>query len=1164
MSRSSRPSYSFLSVCRVGALRALVLLLTPTLLTAQEGNSTAPGPDAEISEAPDVRVPPTISAVIRALGTDGEGLEGARTIGVTVWAPNGSEPLASESHQARFVKGRADIAVGSKTPELPQVLRSHPEVELEYTIDGEVQEPRVKVLVGGHSPASRAALSGPVASTPGSRTKAFRAAASQHAVQAVAVQPQGGQVAPEVDRVDGRRVYRRPFEVPVTYLGESRPLSELPRTEAREPQDVEGPRGREVNRPRHGVLRDENGRLFGTTTRKVQDSLVNRATRGVPLPAPDYDLNFEGVGNVNGVLPPDTEGAVGMNRYVQVVNLSFAIYNKAGSQVLAPTNTNTLWTGFGGLCESNNSGDAIFLYDQFADRFVLTQFTSGNVVCFAVETASVNELENATFHLYEVATQRFPDYYKVGIWPDADNNAYFFTTNSGFPGAYDIYAVDRANMLNGGVAAAAQFFQSFPNLFLPADVDGPTPPPAGDPALFYTIFDGGEPYFGNPAPLQDSIELYTFDVDWTTPGNSTFSQLQSLTSTDGLADFNWTVCGFFASSCLPQPGTLQKIDSASWWPMQRFVYRNFGSYESLLGAWTVDVNGEPDLAAPRWFELRYEPARGTDWEIHQQGTHSPDNDHRFMPSVAMDSNGNVAMGYSVTSSTTFPSIRYAVHEAGSTLGTMSDEKELIAGTGSQTSSSARWGDYASMEVDPADDCTFWFTTEYVETTGSAPWQTRVGTFRVPGCGEIRSTPPGQAACTTAGSVDFDLEFFEFSEATADLSVSGCPGGAVCTFDVDPVAIPGTSTLSVASLGSATGGDYTLTVTAAAPMPRGGALTKDLQLTLADAVPAVSLPLSPLDEATAVDPRPVTLTWTDVGAASYTVQVATDASFVGLVEERSVTGTLLSVELENARQYYWRVQADNACGSSAYSDTFTFSTVVEPGDCAIGRQPVALWEDDLESGAEMATCPPGWTCTGGTDPVDWELWDVRVFSGTRALNVRNPVEADFEDLVGEDFDPVSEQVLVSPELAVPEGADFPALRFWNYQEIENRNSDGACRDGGILEIAVNGGGWQPIVTTTLLTDEYDGPFIPAFTANPLAPGSAWCGDPDDWTESVVDLSAFAGDDVRFRFRYGTDAGGLGQREGWTLDDFSLTTCEVVIDPAFIFADGFESGNVSAWQ
>jgi hypothetical protein len=291
-------------------------------------------------------------------------------------------------------------------------------------------------------------------------------------------------------------------------------------------------------------------------------------------------------------------------------------------------------------------------------------------------------------------------------------------------------------MLTGSTLRPMQFFQNFPNLMMPADVDGAVGPASTAPGLFYSFRDGGESYFGSPAT--DSLDLYAFDVNWTTPAASTLTLINSITPAQGLANFNWTVCGFFVSNCLPQPGTSVGLDSASWWPMQRLVYRNFGSHEALVGSWTVDVNSTGNRAAPRWFELRNS---GGGWSIFQQGTHLTDSIHRWMPSIAMDGSGNIALGYSRGNGSNFASIYYATRESTDPLGTLSTEALMFAGTGAQTGTANRLGDYSSMELDPSDDCTFWYTTEYIQTTGGAPWRTRIGSFTIPSCGGPTNNPP---------------------------------------------------------------------------------------------------------------------------------------------------------------------------------------------------------------------------------------------------------------------------------------------------------------------------------------------------------------------------------------------------------------------------------------
>jgi len=621
-----------------------------------------------------------------------------------------------------FRLGTGEITNGESYESLQAVFAAHPEVEFEVTLGDTTYGPRVGVLPAGHSVKSRLVAAGIRAEEDNDlHWKNYESRGGVTAFQSTLLAPVTAQSPTEA--AAGFEVRRRPYVLPGVGPTLSLAVRDLPvQTEA-----VPLAEDEEINPPRHEQLFDEDGNRFGTVAPKVDDPLVAAASAPTGS-TPGLIFEFEGMG-ISGFLPPDSEGAVGPNHYVQMVNSRTQVFDKLGNSVAGPFNTNTLWTGFGGACETFNNGDAIALYDEQADRWVLTQFAveaGANSVCFAV---SLTNDPTGTFYLYQFVTPRFPDYYKLGVWPAGSDSAYFMGTNSGDQGLYDVFALDRDNMLAGLAPRAMQFFQSFPNLIMPADSEGRTPPPAGSPGVLYSFRDGGESYFGSPPT--DSIDIYEFDVDWDNSANSTFSMVQSLTPAgDGLAEFNWTVCGFFVQNCIPQPGTAQGLDSASWWPMQRLVYRVFDDHETLVGTWTVDVEPAGNRAAPRWFELR---RSGGDWSIHQQGTYSPDAIHRWMPSIGIDSAGNIALGYSRGDGSNFASIYYATRSPNDALGTLQPEAVLWAGGGAQTHSAARWGDYSSMELDPTDECEFWYQNEYLQTTGSAPWKTRIGVFRIPGC-----------------------------------------------------------------------------------------------------------------------------------------------------------------------------------------------------------------------------------------------------------------------------------------------------------------------------------------------------------------------------------------------------------------------------------------------
>lgn len=468
----------------------------------------------------------------------------------------------------------------------------------------------------------------------------------------------------------------------------------------------------------------------GTTLDLNAPVQLDAAVQAAPI-APDAPVtiaNFDGVTNVNGVLPPDTNGDVGPNHYMQWVNLSFAIYSKTGTLLYGPAAGNTLWSGFGGVCQTRNDGDPIVLYDHLADRWMVSQFavpggTSGYHQCIAISQTGD---PTGAWYRYDFlwSNTNMNDYPHFGVWPDGYYMAVHEFANAATWAGQGVAVFERDKMLLGQAARMVKFnlYSTDPNMggMLPTDLDGPAPA-AGTPNYFVEPDDnaGGFP--------QDQIQIWAFHVDWTNTALSTFTR----TTTLATAAFDSNMCNG-ARTCIPQQGTTAKLDAIADRAMYRAQYRNFGGYETIVMNHTVDATGT-DRAGIRWYELRN--TGGAGWGINQQSTFSPDATHRWMGSVAMNGSGDMAIGYSASSSTMYPAIRYTGRLASDALNTMTQgEGTLIAGTGAQTHTAARWGDYSMLAVDPTDDCTFWFTSEYVQTTGSAPWRTRIGSFKLADCG----------------------------------------------------------------------------------------------------------------------------------------------------------------------------------------------------------------------------------------------------------------------------------------------------------------------------------------------------------------------------------------------------------------------------------------------
>ncbi len=496
--------------------------------------------------------------------------------------------------------------------------------------------------------------------------------------------------------------------------------------------------------PNKGVPRKGDG-----LTRSASDPVVQRQ---FGLSQPEPLIQFEGLSDDDNaavvgfrIVPPDTEGDVGPEHYFQYINDIATIYDKSGNTVFGPFAGNAFWAGLGGPCEIQNDGDPLVRYDRQADRWVASQFALPNLPngpfyqCFAVSTTNDPTGEYWQYE-FETSETFFTDYGKIGIWPDA----YYMSFNMFGPAGEvegGAYAFDRAAMIAGAPAGMIIFSTGSQVGVLPSDLDGPTAPPAGSPNYFMT-FDV------NPARLLQ----WEFHVDWTTPANSTFTGPTEIPA----AEFIYPVCDAFRGQCIPQFETTEKLETLGDRLMYRLVYRNFGDHESLVVNHTVGT--EDGSAALRWYEVR---SPGDSPVIHQQGTYAPDASFRWMGSMAMDKDGNIALGYSKSSATTYPSIAVTGRLAGDPLGTMGAEDLFIAGGGSQVNSSSRWGDYSTMSIDPVDDCTFWYTQEYYAETAGFDFKTRIGALRFPSCtsgasgaleGDVTSEgAPVAGATVTAGA-----------------------------------------------------------------------------------------------------------------------------------------------------------------------------------------------------------------------------------------------------------------------------------------------------------------------------------------------------------------------------------------------------------------------------
>ena len=491
-----------------------------------------------------------------------------------------------------------------------------------------------------------------------------------------------------------------------------------------------------------------------------------------PIPSmPSPILTFAGMNSTQSgcfCLPPDSDGDVGPNHYVNSVNSSIKIFDKLGNP-LNGTNGTTYNSFFSALGTSNpcgnnnNDGDGIVFYDHMADRWVVSDFAfpafPGTSFYQCVGVSKTSNPVSGGWWLYAIQVEPahnnyLGDYPKFGLWPDA----YYlsmneFSNNTTFNGVR-VYALDRNSMVNGGPANAIGFSILPANLgdqysLVPASFRTGNPPPAGQPEWFMDVNSSS-----TAGTVETQVFVRRFHVDFVTPANSTFG-VGATHSPDGIITVNGFKDAFNSTtSNLCPNGTTnsaQRLDTLGDKIMYPLIYQNLGGTESIYADQTV-IRATDALTAPtavRWYQFNMTgntipatPAQQQDWNNGADGL------FRWMPSINVDQQGNVAIGYSTSSTTLNPEIRYAGRLAGDPINNMAQgEATLITSAGHQTSTSGRWGDYSTMFVDPTDNCTFWHVNEYYTATSSASWGTRIGSFRFPGCAASTPTPTATATAT---------------------------------------------------------------------------------------------------------------------------------------------------------------------------------------------------------------------------------------------------------------------------------------------------------------------------------------------------------------------------------------------------------------------------------
>jgi hypothetical protein len=877
----------------------------------------------------------------------------------------------------------------------------------------------------------------------------------------------------------------------------------------------------------------------------LQRAAAMRSTDAFTTPI----VNQAGQG-YTGVNPPDTVGDVGPNHYIQSINdgggAVVQIYDKTGAPIGAPFTMDNFGSG---SCASGY-GDPIILYDRLADRWLLQEFSSsGNYLCFYI-SQTADPVAGGWYH-YGFQSPSFPDYPHFGVWPDA----YYGTSNESSPA---VYAFDRANMLAGAPATSQRFtlgdlagygFEAA----TPADLDGTDAPPAGSPGIIMRHIDeeAHSNYTNNPAT--DLLEVFAFNVDFATPANSSLDQLTDVV----IADFNSKFEDYSTFYSVPQPGSGSQLDPIREVVLNRLQYRNFGSHESLVGV--LPTNLEPTSttavnAALRWFELRRTTG---DWNVFQEGTFSPGDadENRFIGSIAMDQSGNIGMGYSITdvdaAAPVYASLRYTGRLSSDAPGIMTQtETQQVTGSGA---GSGRWGDYASINLDPEDDCTFWFTSEFQNGSG---WATQITSFRFEACGcDIAIGPLTVNAAPTAPNV-ITVSWNDSSEPSISeyrVSRSRNAGGPYEVIATIPDSSPGT--------GSGAGYQFndpdvsgSITYHYIVRGSDGGACQSEVS-NVASTTATGACTLSPLFDGVVSVTNPqssdceIDVAW-DAGAFEcgsslvYNVYRSTSSGFTpdpaNLVTSCLTATSMVDTSGLSGVTYHYIVHAEDNSGNGAglCAGGNEEGNTIEASGAATGPD-ATYFADDMESG------DGNWT-HGGTGDT-WTLSTARAYSGTTSFYAT-------------DVGSLTDQNLDSLEFALPAIPGI-TLEFWSWQEIEDAGS-GSCYDGGIVEASTDGGSnWTQLLDASMLTLPYDGSVSTSYS-NPIGGQNAWCGDPRDWTHTVVDLTDYAGQNVKLRFRMATDTSV--SREGWYIDDVRVITPSDCFDGTSIFRDGFESGDVSLWS
>lgn len=885
---------------------------------------------------------------------------------------------------------------------------------------------------------------------------------------------------------------------------------------------------------------------------QTQAATKNHRAFGTPL------INQDGL-DFSSVNPPDPVLDVGKNYVIQSINGSggteVSILDKTNGTEVANFIMDSL-APQGDPC-AGGDGDPIILYDQVAERWFLQEFDTGtNALCFYI--SQTDDPVSGGWYFYSFQDVAFPDYPHFGIWPDA----YYGTANQNS----SVYAFDRTNMLAGNTARAAVVFNldslngyGF-QLATPADWDGQTLPPADAPGIIMRHIDDeahSNKQCGNGQndPANDCIEMYEFDVDFDTPGNSTLN----LADTIIITDFNSYLLDYTTFATVPQPGSSSRLDAIREVILNRLQYINFGTHESLVGLIPTNIDpattGNTVQAGLRWFELRRTGGLAGSWTLFQEGTYADataTTQNRLVGSISMDQSGNMAMAYTITDTDSqnplSASIAYTGRLSSDPLNVMT-QNEVILNPGSGANTSGRWGDYAAMGVDPIDECTFWFTGEYQVGT---QWATRIGAFAFEACGCELTLDVLVADAQAIAPNTIQVSWNDSSEGTISeyrIFRSTTPGGSYQLID----------TVVDSSPGAGNGAAYTYDDTTVS-----GGTTYYYVVRSSDGSACTSDPSNEASAtATGVCTLPPTFSGvtgaTNAAAMSCQIDVAWNAAASqcqgGSIEydvfrsstsgftpgptnliATGLTGTSymdMDPTLLDRENVYYIVRATDASNGMGESNVVEASAA--PTGPVVPGNNIA---EDVDSYANIGDATAaGWVTAALQGADDW-----RVESGD------DNTTGTSNSFVSTDISSVSDKYLAT-ETFVP--AADTELSFFHKYDLES------TFDGAVLEITTDGGNNWADLSAQFTTGAYDDTLSTSW-GHPFGGRQAWTGQQTTFTEVVVDLSSFAGDSVSIRWRLGTDSSvGAGD---WLVDDISINnigSASVCGFDDLIFENGFEA-------